>query len=108
MLRRPCILGDPQRQVRGAKSEVATSPMPSQGAKNRAEMLRHPCILARVLDDSGYPYNQRSFSKKKKRVLGNVLIDRHLASVWRGPSVLRPWTLARPLAIESMHAPDKA
>ena len=34
--------GPPQR---GTKSEVAASPLPSQGSQKRAEMLRHPCIL---------------------------------------------------------------
>ena len=33
MLRHPYILGDPQGQARGAKSEVATSPLPSRGPK---------------------------------------------------------------------------
>ena len=33
MLRHPCILGSPQRQARGAKSEVAASPLPSWGPK---------------------------------------------------------------------------
>ena len=33
MRRQPCILRGPQRQARGAKSEVATSPVPSRGPK---------------------------------------------------------------------------
>ena len=33
MLRHPCILGDPQRQAQGAKSEVVASPMPCRGPK---------------------------------------------------------------------------
>ena len=33
MLRHPCILGDPQRQARGTKSEVVTSHLPSRGPK---------------------------------------------------------------------------
>ena len=33
ILRHPCILGGPQRQARGTKSEVATSPLPSQEPK---------------------------------------------------------------------------
>ena len=55
MLCHPCILGDPHRQARGAKSEA----VPNKGEQNqkwlphpcllkaqkRAEMLRHPCIL---------------------------------------------------------------
>ena len=102
MLRHPCILGDPQRKVRGAKSEVATSPLPSQGAKKRAEMLRHPCNLARVLDSLGYPYNQCSLGKKKnKRVLGNVLIDRHLASCVLGP--LQGPLLSNPCTHQTVH-----
>ena len=55
MLCHPCILGDPQRQARGVKSEVVPtygqkkrsgclSPAFS-GAQKRAEMLRHPGIL---------------------------------------------------------------
>ena len=56
LLRHPCILGDPQRQARGAKkisscpqqrgtkSDVAASPLPSRGPK-RAEML--PCNAKR-------------------------------------------------------------
>ena len=74
MLRHPCILGGPQRQAHGAKSEMAASPLPSRGpkggeqnqkwsptkenkirsgclipafsgAQKRAEMQCHPCIL---------------------------------------------------------------
>ena len=33
LLRNPCILGDPQCQARGQKSEVASSPLPSRGPK---------------------------------------------------------------------------
>ena len=36
----PCILGGPQRQVRGAKSEV----VPNKGEQNQ-KWLPHPCIL---------------------------------------------------------------
>ena len=39
MLRHPCILGDPQRQARGAKSKVAISPLPSLGAKRGRKCL---------------------------------------------------------------------
>ena len=45
MLRHRCVLGCPQRQARGAKSEVAISPPPSRGGKKRAEKLRLLCIL---------------------------------------------------------------
>ena len=66
MLRHPCILGVPQRQARGAKSERAASPLPSRGPKGgrkcyatlafsgvpnakRGEQnqkgLPHPCLL---------------------------------------------------------------
>ena len=44
-LRNPCILAGPQHQVRGTKSELATSPMHSQAAQKRAELLCNPCIL---------------------------------------------------------------
>ena len=40
MLRHPCILGDPQRQARGAKSEV----VPNKGEHNR-KWLPHPYLL---------------------------------------------------------------
>ena len=40
MLRHPCILGDPQRQARGAKSEV----VPNKGEQNQ-KWLPHPCLL---------------------------------------------------------------
>ena len=33
LLRNTCILGGQQRQARGTKSEVAASPLPSQGLK---------------------------------------------------------------------------
>ena len=45
VLRHPCILGRTQHQVRGAKSEAAPSPLPSQGAEKRVEMLCHLRIL---------------------------------------------------------------
>ena len=40
MLRQPYILGDPQRQAPGAKSEVA----PNKGEQNH-KWLPHPCLL---------------------------------------------------------------
>ena len=66
MLRHPCIIGDRQRQAWGAKSEVATSPLPSWGpkrgrkcyitpalsgvpnakhGKQNQKWLPHPCLL---------------------------------------------------------------
>ena len=54
MIRHPCILGGPQRQARGAKSEVSPAKgnkiksgcltLAFLGAHKRAEMLCHPCI----------------------------------------------------------------
>ena len=54
-VRHPCLLGGPQRQARGAKSEVSPTKgnkirsgcltPPFLGAQKRAEMLCHPCIL---------------------------------------------------------------
>ena len=43
LLCNPCILGGPQR--RGTKSEVASSPLHSQGAHHGGALLRTPCIL---------------------------------------------------------------
>ena len=40
MLRHPCILGDPQRQARGARSEA----VPNKGEGNQ-KWLPHPCLL---------------------------------------------------------------
>ena len=40
MLRHPCILGDPQRQALGAKSEV----VPNKGEQNH-KWLPHPYLL---------------------------------------------------------------
>ena len=40
MLRHRCILGDPQRQVRGAKSEL----VPKKGEQNQ-KWMPHPCLL---------------------------------------------------------------
>ena len=66
MLRHPCVLGGPQGQAQGAKSEVAIRPLPSRGsptlsagskirngcltpeflaAQKTAQMLRHPGTL---------------------------------------------------------------
>ena len=56
MLGHPCILGDPQRQARGAKIQKWSPTkrnnirsgcltLAFSGAQKRAEMLRHPCIL---------------------------------------------------------------
>ena len=56
MLRHPCILGDPQRQLRGAKKGLWSQTMRNKirtgclthafsRAQKRAEMLRHPSIL---------------------------------------------------------------
>ena len=45
LLRNPCILGDPQRQARGQKSEVATSPLPSRGPKRGRNCYVTPAFL---------------------------------------------------------------
>ena len=55
MLHHPCILGDPQRQARGAiqkwsptkGSKIRSGCLTPtfSGAQKRVEMLRHPCIL---------------------------------------------------------------
>ena len=50
MLCHPCILGDPQQ--RGAKSEVAASPMPSLGPKRRRKCCITPAF-------SGLPNSKR-------------------------------------------------
>ena len=42
MPRHPCMLGGPQRQARGAKSEVAISPLPSRGAKRGLKSFATP------------------------------------------------------------------
>ena len=70
LIRHPCILGDPQRQARGAKNQKWS---PTKGnkirsgcltlafsvAQKRAEMLRHPCIL-------GDPQRQARGAKNEK------------------------------------------
>ena len=55
MLHHPCILGEPQHQARGGKSEVVPNKAEQitsgcltpafSGAQKRAEMLRPPYIL---------------------------------------------------------------
>ena len=45
MVRHPCILGGPQRQARGAKSKVATSPLPSWGPKRGRKCYVTPALL---------------------------------------------------------------
>ena len=52
MLRNPCILGGSQRQARGAKSELGTSPLPSRGPKRGRK-----CYIAPVF--SGVPNAKR-------------------------------------------------
>ena len=50
LLRKPCILGGPQRQARGTKSEVPASPLPSRGPTNGRK-----CYI--TLAFSGVPCN---------------------------------------------------
>ena len=56
MLRHPSILGDPQRQARGAKKETWSQikgnkirsgrlTPTSSGSQKRVETLHHPCLL---------------------------------------------------------------
>ena len=45
MLCHPCILGGAQRQARGAKSEVAISPLHSRGAKGGWKCFATPNFL---------------------------------------------------------------
>ena len=44
MLYHPCILGGPQRQAQGAKSELATSPLPSRGPKRGRKCYVTPAL----------------------------------------------------------------
>ena len=54
----PCILGDPQRQVRGTKAEVDASPLPSRGPKKRRK-----CYV--TLAFSGVPNTTRREQNQK-------------------------------------------
>ena len=45
MLCRPCILGGPQCQAQGTKSEVAASPLPSRGPKRGRKCYVSPAFL---------------------------------------------------------------
>ena len=58
MLRNPYILGGLQRQARGAKSEVAASPLPSRGPKRARK-----CYVAPVF--SGVPNAKRREQNQK-------------------------------------------
>ena len=58
MLRNPYVLGGPQRQARGAKSEVATSPLPSRGPKRGRKCYVHPAF-------SGVPQRQARGAKSE-------------------------------------------
>ena len=58
MLRNPYVLGVSQRQARGAKSEVATSPLPSQGPKRARKCYVQPAF-------SGVPNAKRREQNQK-------------------------------------------
>ena len=58
MLRHPCILGGPQCQARGAKSEVAASPRPSWGPKTGRKGYATPAF-------SGVPNAKRGEQNQK-------------------------------------------
>ena len=58
MLHLLCILGGPQRQARGAKSEVAISPLPSWGAKRGRK-----CYVTHAF--SGVPNAKRGEENQK-------------------------------------------
>ena len=59
MLRNPYVLGGPQRQARGAKSEVATSPLPSWGPKRGRKCYVQPAF-------SGVPNAKRGEQNRKR------------------------------------------
>ena len=61
MLRHPCILGDPQRQARGAKSKV----VPNKGEQNQ-KWLIHSCLLGGPKEGKNVPNpNSRGHTAKR-------------------------------------------
>ena len=58
MLHHPCILGGPQRQARGTKSDVATSPLPSRGPKRGLKCYITPAFSGVPNAKSGEQYQK--------------------------------------------------
>ena len=71
ILRQPSILGGPQRQARGAKSEVASSPVPSRGPKSGGKCYVTPPFLgvpnAKRGEQNETGYLTPAFSGAQKR-----------------------------------------
>ena len=76
MLRHPCILGDPQRQARGAKSEV----VPNKEEQNQ-KWLPHTCLLGgpKEVSDATSPLHSRGSPTK-----GNEIRSGYITPAFRG------------------------
>ena len=69
MRHHPCILGEPQRQARGAKSEVAASYLPSRGPKRGRKCNATPAF-------SGIPDAKRREQYQKWSITKGNKIER--------------------------------
>ena len=80
----PLILGDPQRQVRGAQNEKWSPTKANKitsaylthgflGTQKRAEMLHHPCILGDPLHQARQAKNEDRFPIKENNIRSGYL-----------------------------------
>ena len=102
LLRDPCLLGGPQHQVRGKKSELATSPPPSRGPKKGRDCYVTPAFSgvpnAKCMEKIRIAYLTPTFSRAQKReeLLRNPCILAGLQHQVRGTK--------SELVISSMHS----
>ena len=87
MLCHPCILGGPQRQPRGAKSEV----VPNKGKQNQ-KRLSHPCLLGNPKEggNATLPLHSRGSKKKGNKITSGCLIPAFLETQKRAEMLRHP------------------
>ena len=107
MLGHPCILGDPQRQARGAKIQKWSPTkrnnirsgcltLAFSGAQKRAEMLRHPCILGDPQRQARGAKIQKWSPTKGSKITSGCLTPTFLGAQKRAEMLRHPCILGDP------------
>ena len=93
MLRHPCILGDPQRQARGAKSEL----VPNKGEQNQ-KWLPQPCLLGGPKEggNATSPLHSRESPTQGNKIRSGCLTPAFSGAQKRAEMVRHPCVLGGP------------
>ena len=95
MLRHPCILGGPQHQARGTKSEVVASPLPSRGPKRRRKCYFTPAFLG-IANANCSEQNQKWPHTKGNKITSGCLTPAFSGGQKRAEMLHHPCILGDP------------